>query len=118
MAGVESKHLDAPEETRTPEKTEVNVVHLGDVQVGRFTFEPGWKWSECVQPVAGTDSCQLEHLGYVVSGRLRIAHADGTGLDLGPGEAYRIDPGHDAWVLGEEPFVGVEFSSADRFART
>jgi hypothetical protein len=77
MAGVESKHLDAPEETRTPEKTEVNVVQLGDAQVGRFTFEPGWKWSECVRPVAGTESCQLEHLGYVVrtpSHRARRRH--------------------------------------------
>jgi hypothetical protein len=62
------------------------------------------------------ESCQVEHLRYVVSGRIHIAHQDGTAVDLGPGDAYRIEPGHDAWVLGDEPFVGVEFSRADRVA--
>jgi hypothetical protein len=117
MAGVESKSLDAPEETRTPDKSQINVVNVSDTKVGRFTFEPGWKWSECIKPVVGTDSCQVDHLGVVVSGRLHIAHDDGTEVDLGPGDVYRIAPGHDAWVIGDEPFVGVEFSSADRFAR-
>jgi EutQ-like cupin domain len=93
------------------------VVNVSGTQVGRFTFQPGWKWSDCVKPVAGTESCQVEHLGYVVSGRIHIAHEDGTAVDLGPGDAYRIEPGHDAWVLGDDPFVGVEFSSADRFAK-
>jgi hypothetical protein len=117
MASVESKNLDAPEEVRTPEKSEINVVKVSDTQVGRFTFQPGWKWSECVKPAVGTESCQVENLGYVVSGRIHIAHQDGTAVDLGPGDAYWVEPGHDAWVLGDEPFVGVEFSSADRFAK-
>jgi hypothetical protein len=117
MAGLESRSMEAPDETRRPEKTTIDVVQLGDTEVGRFTFEPGWKWSECVKPVVGTDSCQAEHLGYVVSGRIHIAHDDGTEADLGPGDAYLIAPGHDAWVLGDEPFVGVEFSSAAEFAK-
>jgi hypothetical protein len=117
MAAVESKSLDAPEEVRTPEKTEVNVVKVGGTEVGRFTFEPGWKWSECIKPVVGTDSCQLEHLGYALSGRIRIANEDGSESDIAAGEAYLIAPGHDAWVVGDEPFVGVEFKSAGEYAR-
>jgi hypothetical protein len=85
--------------------------------VGRFTFEPGWKWSECIKPVAKTDSCQATHLGYAVSGRIHIAHDDGSEADVGPGDAYVIAPGHDAWVLGDEPFIGVEFKSAATYAK-
>jgi hypothetical protein len=117
MAGVESKNLDAPEEVRTPEKTKVDVVKVGGTEVGRFTFQPGWKWSECIKPVVGTDSCQVEHLGYSVSGRIHIEHEDGTSSEIGPGEAYLIAPGHDAWVVGDEPFVGVEFKSAAEYAK-
>ena len=118
MAGVEGRNLDAPDEVRTPEKTTVDVVQLGSTEVGRFTFQPGWKWSECIKPVVGTDSCQAEHLGYAVSGRIHIAHEDGTSLELAAGDAYRIAPGHDAWVVGDEPFVGVEFKSADTYAKS
>ncbi len=111
MSGVESRAFDSPDETRTPEKTRVDVVRMGGASAGRFAFEPGWKWSECVKPVAGTESCQVRHLGVVHSGRLRIVHDDGTELDIGPGDAYVIEPGHDAWVLGDERFVGYEFES-------
>ncbi len=117
MAGVETRNLDAPDEVRTPDKTRVDVVRLGSAEVGRFTFQPGWKWSECIKPVVGTDSCQAEHLGYALSGRMQIVHEDGTSLEVGAGEAYVIEPGHDAWVVGDEPFVGVEFKSADRYAK-
>ena len=117
MAGVESKSLDAPDEVRTPEKTEVNVVNVGAQEVGRLTLEPGWKWSECIKPVVGTDSCQLEHVGYAVSGSLHVAHEDGTETDVTAGDAYVIAPGHDAWVGGDEAFVGIEFKSAAGFAK-
>jgi hypothetical protein len=119
MAGIESKDFDSPDEQRTPDKTQVNVVRLGGSTAARFTFEPGWKWSECVKPVAGTDSCQARHLGVVQSGRMHVAHEDGTELELGPGDAYVIEPGHDAWVLGDERFVGFEFESqaAEDYAR-
>jgi hypothetical protein len=117
VAGVESKSMDAPDERRTPTKTNIDVVTVGDTEVGRFTFEPGWKWSECIKPVAKTDSCQATHLGYAVSGRIHIAHDDGSEADVGPGDAYVIAPGHDAWVLGDEPFIGVEFKSAATYAK-
>jgi uncharacterized cupin superfamily protein len=117
MAGVESKNLDTPDEVRKPEKTTVDVVNVGKTEVGRFTFEPGWRWSECIKPVVGTESCQLEHVGYVVSGQLHIAHEDGSSAELETGAVYHIDPGHDAWVVGDEPFVGIEFKSAHDFAR-
>jgi hypothetical protein len=118
MAGVESKSMDAPEEVRTPDKTIVEIVSVGGNEVGRFTFQPGWRWSECIKPVVGTDSCQLEHLGFGVSGNLTVAHEDGSEIHIGPGDAYVITPGHDAWVVGDEPFVGVEFKSAGDYAKT
>jgi hypothetical protein len=119
MAGVEKLDFDSPDETRTPEKTRVDVINMGDTKVGRFAFEPGWKWSECVKPVVGTDSCQVRHVGVVQSGRLVVSHEDGTEVELAPGEAYVIEPGHDAWVTGDEGFVGLEFEShaAEEFAR-
>jgi quercetin dioxygenase-like cupin family protein len=117
MAGVVSRDFASPDEQRTPRLTTVDVVDVGGNEVGRFTFQPGWRWSECVKPVVGTDSCEVKHLGYVVSGRIRVAHEDGTELELGPGETYLIAPGHDAWVVGDETFVGVEFKSAEVYAR-
>jgi len=116
MAGVESKSLDSPEEVRTPDKTKIDIVKVGSTEVGRFTFQPGWRWSECIKPVVQTDSCQAEHLGYGVSGRIHIEHEDGTTAEIGPGDAYYIAPGHDAWVVGDEVFVGVEFKSAAEYA--
>jgi hypothetical protein len=120
MAGVETRDFDSPDESRTPDKTKVDVVRMGGgTTAARFTFEPGWKWSECVKPVAGTDSCQARHVGVVGSGRLHVAHEDGTETDLSPGDAYVIEPGHDAWVVGDEPYVGFEFESgaAEQYAR-
>ena len=111
MAGIEKKSFESPDETRTPDKSTVAVVHLGTVSAGRLTAQPGWKWSECIKPIVGTDSCQARHIGAVQSGRLRIAHDDGTEVEVGPGDAYVIEPGHDAWVLGDEDFVAFEFES-------
>ena len=120
MAGVESKAFDSPDETRNPDKTMIEVVRLGGATAARMTMEPGWKWSECVKPVAGTDSCQARHVGVVQSGRLQVTHEDGTELELGPGDAYVIEPGHDASVVGDERFVGLEFEarSAEEYGRT
>ncbi len=111
MSGIKSRSLDAPDEIRTPDKSTVAVVTLGDAAVARKTLRPGWRWSECIKPIAGTDHCQVHHLGVVMSGRLHVEHRDKSGADLGPGDVYAIDPGHDAWVLGDEPFVGVEFDN-------
>jgi mannose-6-phosphate isomerase-like protein (cupin superfamily) len=119
MAGVEKRDFDSPDESRRPDKTRVDVVRLSGTTAARFTMEPGWRWSECVKPVAGTNSCQHRHVGVVRSGRMRVTHDDGTVLELGPGEAYVIEPGHDAEILGDEAFVGFEFEqkAAEEYAR-
>jgi hypothetical protein len=119
MAGVQSRGFDSADETRTPAKTRIEMVRIGDTSVARFTLEPGWRWSECIKPVAGTASCQARHVGVVESGRLGVSHEDGSEAELGAGEAYVIEPGHEAWVVGEEPFVGFEFESrsAEEYAR-
>jgi hypothetical protein len=119
MAGVERRDFGSPDETRTPDKTRVEVVHLGGTTAARLTMEPGWRWSTCVKPVAGTESCQHRHLGVVQTGRMRVTHQDGTVVELGPGDAYVIEPGHDAEILGQEQFIGFEFQpqAAENYAR-
>ena len=96
MAGVQALDFDSPDETRTPDKTRVDVVRLGETTAARMTFEPGWKWSECVKPVGSTDSCQVRHVGAAQSGAIHISHEDGTEVDIRPGDAYVVEPGHDA----------------------
>jgi quercetin dioxygenase-like cupin family protein len=114
---LEAKSHDTPDEPRTPPKTRVDVVRLEGYTIGRFTFEPGWRWSECIKPVAGTDSCQLSHVGYAVSGQATIRRDDGTELTIRPGQSSTIPPGHDAWVEGNESFVAIEVMSAEQFAK-
>lgn len=111
--------FDSPDETRTPDKTKVEVVRIGATTAARFTFQPGWKWSECIKPAVGTDSCQVRHVGTIVSGRLHVVHEDGSEGDAGPGDAYVIEPGHDAWVVSDDPVVAFEFESksASEYAR-
>jgi hypothetical protein len=118
MAGIEKKSFDAPDETRTPEKTRIDVVEMGPTKAARVTLQPGWRWSECIKPVVGTESCQARHVGAVVSGRLQVVHDDGSEGDAVPGDAYVIEPGHDAWVSGDEPWVALEFEArtAETFA--
>jgi len=106
MAGVESRSVDSPDETRSPDKTRVDVVRMGSTTAGRFAFEPGWRWADCIKPVAGTESCRARHVGVVRSGRLAVSHDHGTEVELGPGDAYVIEPGHDAWVVGDEGLSG------------
>jgi hypothetical protein len=117
MAGIESRNFSSPDETRTPDKTRVELVNLAGGQIGRYTFQPGWRWSECIKPVVGTETCQVEHVGYVVSGALHVTHQDGTESDIRAGEVYRIAPGHDAWNAGPEPMVAVEFQGAATYAK-
>jgi hypothetical protein len=117
MSGVESKTFDQPDESRTPDKTQVDVVNVGGAEAARMTFQPGWRWSECIKPVVGTDSCQADHVGYLEAGTMVVHHDDGTKETLRPGAVYRIRPGHDAWVEGDEPVVGYEFKSAATYAK-
>jgi mannose-6-phosphate isomerase-like protein (cupin superfamily) len=117
LQNIQKKNFTAPDETRSLPKTTVEVVNLGDVTVMKLTLEPGWKWSECVKSTAGTSSCQVPHLGYVLSGRLKVVMDDGTEAELGPGDVDMIAPGHDAWVIGDEPFVGLDFEGGRIYAK-
>ena len=114
---LEVKSLASPDEVRTPSKTRVEVVHLEGFTIGRFNLESGWRWSECIKPVAKTEQCQLSHVGYAVSGHLKVRMKDGTEKTITAGESYAIPPGHDAWVEGKETFVGIEVLSADVYAK-
>ena len=114
---LEVKSHSSPDEVRSPEKTRVEVVRLEGFTLGRFNFEPGWRWSVCIKPVAKTDACQLSHVGYAISGRLTVRMQDGTQKTIGAGDSYAIPPGHDAWVEGNERFVGIEVMSAEQFAK-
>jgi hypothetical protein len=119
VAGVEARDFASPDETRTPDKTQMAVVRMGGATAARLTFEPGWRWSECIKPIAGTDSCQVHHVGIAQQGRIAVRHDDGTEMEIGPGQAYEIMPGHDAWVVGDEQFIGFEFESkaAEEYAK-
>jgi quercetin dioxygenase-like cupin family protein len=115
---VAVKSLNHPDETRTLPKTKVEVVDLGQSTViMRATFQPGWKWSECVKPTAGTESCETPHINYIISGKLKIVMDDGTEKELGPGDAAEIPPGHDAWVVGNEPCVAIDFSGGKTYGK-
>ncbi len=111
------KNFDNPEETRNISKGKIEVVNLGDIQAMRATFEPGWKWSECVKPVAGTDSCQVAHLGYMLSGKMIVRMDDGAEQELNPGDACVIPPGHDAWIVGDNSCVFIDFQGGTTYAK-
>jgi quercetin dioxygenase-like cupin family protein len=119
MGGLTKGSFEKPDEVRTPDKTTIEVVDLGGAKAARFTFEPGWRWSECIKPVAKTESCQGRHIGLVVSGTLSVSHDDGSSIEISAGEAYHIAPGHDAWVVGDQPFVSHEFetTTVETYAR-
>ncbi|HEX2119784.1 MAG TPA: cupin domain-containing protein [Acidimicrobiales bacterium] len=118
MAGLASRSFESTGDVRAFDKGRMEVVTLGGATVGRGTFEPGWRWSECVKPIAGTDSCQAAHLGYVVSGRMRVRMDDGTEGEAAAGDVFDIAPGHDAWIVGDEACVIVDFQGASNYART
>ena len=117
MANMERKTFDQPEETRVVDKGKIDVVKLGDVTAMRVRFEPGWTWSQCVKPVVKTASCQVAHLIHVISGRMGVRMDDGTETEFGPGDVGHIPPGHDAWIIGNEPFVGVDFQGGAVYAK-
>jgi len=114
---MEVKHFDSPDETRPLPKASVQVVKVGNNTLMRGTFEPGWKWSECVKPSAGTDSCMVHHVLYLVSGRMMVQMNDGTRQELKPGCASVVPPGHDAWIVGNEPCVAVDFTGGEVYGK-
>lgn len=118
MTAFEFNDFSEPDEVRRPEPhATIEVVRLDGGEIGRYTFQPGWRWSEHIRPVVGGDSCQTEHLGFVVSGRMGVETTDGSTGEIGAGSVYHIPPGHDGWVVGDEPVVVVEFQGAARYAR-
>ena len=117
MAATVKKSFDSPEETRSVDKGKVEVLNLEGTQVMRATFQPGWKWSECVKPVAGAESCEVAHLVYVISGKMALRMDDGSETEVGSGDVVSIPPGHDAWIVGDEPFVGIDFQGASNYAK-
>jgi hypothetical protein len=117
VSKLEAKSHDKADEVRTPSKTRVEVVRLPGYTIGRLRAEPGWRWSECVKPVAGTDSCQVAHVGYAISGRVTVRMNDGAQQTIAAGDSYTIPLGHDAWVEGNEPFVCIEVVNAEQFAK-
>ena len=112
------KRFDRPDEVRVVDKARVELVELGELAVGRAIFEPGWRWSEHVKPIVGTESCQVHHIGYVMSGHLHVEMTDGASLEVVGGDAFEIPPGHDAWVIGDEPWVSVEWAGRRLFAKS
>lgn len=118
MNKVEVKSFDKPDETRMFEgKGMADVVMMAGRPVARGTFEPGWRWSTNVKPIAGTDTCQVSHLGYCVQGRMRIHMDDGGEQELTVGEVVAIPPGHDAEVVGDETCVFLDFGEIAEYAK-
>jgi len=117
MSQMEKKTLSAPDEKRSFDKGQLELVTLGGVTFGRATLQPGWKWSTCVKPIVNTESCEASHLQYHVSGRIRVRMDDGSEDEFGPGEISLLPPGHDAWVVGDEPVVVIDISGMANYAK-
>jgi len=110
------KRFEQPDEVRTFEKGKFEIVQIAGMTIGRATYEPGWRWSLHVGPAIGASSCSVEHVGIVVSGCATAAMDDGTITELRSGDVFHIAPGHDSWVVGDEPYVSLHFFGADRYA--
>lgn len=111
------KNFSAPDETRPIAAGKVEVLKLNEMPVIRNTFEKGWRWSESVKPIAKTDSCQVPHVLYVLSGQLSVHMDDGSTFEYGPGDLGVIPPGHDAWVVGDAPCVNLDFGGSATYAK-
>jgi hypothetical protein len=110
------KSFDAPDEVREFPRGKGEILMIGGGEVGRYTVQPGWRWSEHVKPIAGTDSCEAPHFQFHLSGTLHVVMDDGTEFDVGPGETSIIQRGHDAWVVGNETCVILDFAGMEHYA--
>jgi quercetin dioxygenase-like cupin family protein len=119
MAELQAKRFEAPDEVRPFKdgKGQVELVELDGSAIGLGTFEAGWRWSEHVRPLSGTDSCQVQHIGYVLRGRMHVVMDDGAELEVGPGDVFNMPPGHDAWIVGEEACVLLDFGGLSGYAK-
>lgn len=118
MLEVVLKRFETPDEVRQFEKGKLEIVRVGTMTVGRATYQPGWKWSEHVSPIAGTPFCEVEHVGMVLSGTATVASPEGEVHAMGPGTVFYVPPvAHDSWVIGDEPYVSLHFLGADQYAK-
>jgi len=119
MATQNTEHAGfaKPDEVREFPHGRVEIIKVGGAEIGRLTLQPGWRWSNDVKPIAGTDLCEAPHMQYHVSGRVHIRMADGTEFEAGPGDVTSLPQGHDAWVVGDEPAVAVDWYGASNYAR-
>lgn len=111
------KRFEDPDEMRSFPKGKVEFNRVGNMPVMRNTFQPGWRWSESVKPIAQTDSCQVYHILYILSGQLAIRMDDGSTAEFGPGDLGVLPPGHDAWVVGDVPCVNLDFGGSSNYAK-
>jgi len=118
MNDVLLRRFEQPDEVREFEKGRFEIVQIGSVTIGRATYQPGWRWSEHVAPLAGTAFCEVEHVGLVISGRATAAMVGGEIVELKPGDLFHVPPAaHDSWVVGEEPYVSLHFLGAQQYTR-
>ena len=117
MAKAERTDLNKPDEVRTFNNGKLELVNMSGGTIGRLTLNPGWKWSNDVKPIAGTELCEAPHFQYQVSGRAHIVMEDGTEMETGPGEVTYLPSGHDAWVVGNEPVVLIDWHGASNYAK-
>lgn len=114
---MRKKNLSRPDEVRPVGRGHLEFVEVGDSAVGRITYQPGWRWSEDLQPLVGTDRCEIRHVGVVLSGHLHVEMADGSSLELLPNDVYDVPMGHDAWVVGDEPYVSIDTVGRRNFGK-
>jgi class 3 adenylate cyclase/quercetin dioxygenase-like cupin family protein len=115
---LRKKRFDRPDEIRTVENARIELVELGDAAIGHTVFEPGWDWSKHVKPIVGTATCEVHHLGYVISGHLRVDMDEGGSVDLVAGDVFEVPPGHLAYVVGDEPWTSIDFAGRRLFAKS
>jgi hypothetical protein len=118
MSTAEHKTLSAPDEVRSFPHGKLELIHIGGGEVGRLTLEPGWRWSQDVKPIAGTDWCEAPHFQYQVSGILHVVMADGSEFDTRAGDVVLLPSGHDGWVVGDEPVVVIDWHGVANYARS
>ena len=117
MAQAELKNFSVPDDVRTFEKGRLELVNIGGGVVGRLTLEPGWRWSQHVKPIAGTEWCEVAHFQYQLTGQLHIVMADGMEIDAKAGDVTALPVKHDAWVVGDEQVVLIDWTGASNYAR-
>jgi quercetin dioxygenase-like cupin family protein len=118
MAKAENKNVGKPDETRKFELGHIDLINIGGGSVGKATFEPGWRWSRHVKPIAKTEWCEAPHFMYQISGRMHVKMADGQEFEMGPGDVAVMPSGHDAWVVGDEPVVAIDWQGATNYAKS